>query len=222
MSMPTVALAPDAFMSHQYGHDASILSKIYQKDINITIWKRQLERCIIQAANHILQIKPQLQLSAVINPGDTNDILGNELGCNHNIVPLSKNISELVGMFCCLFDLDRVGLRLTALDHAMCPRFHVDKVPCRLITTYQGAATQWLPHHLVDRRKLGRGNDGKPDEESGIFEKESDTKQLNIGDVALLKGESWNDNQGAGLVHRSPKVSSSHDHRLLLTLDFID
>jgi hypothetical protein len=37
--------------------------------------------------------------------------------------------------------------------------------------------------------------------------------------VALLKGESWENNEGAGLVHRSPAVKSGQQ-RLLLTLDF--
>lgn len=56
----------------------------------------------------------------------------------------------MVDMFCCLFELKRAGLRLTVLDRAMCPRFHVDRVPCRLVTTYLGAATEWLPHTVAD------------------------------------------------------------------------
>ena len=39
--------------------------------------------------------------------------------------------------------------------------------------------------------------------------------------VALLKGESWGGNQGAGLIHRSPQILEEKK-RLLLTLDFID
>ena len=92
----------------------------------------------------------------------------------------------------------------------MCPRFHVDHVPCRLITTYTGVTTQWLPHTSVDRSKLGKGNNGKKDEESGLFGQSTDIKQLCVGDVALLKGESWYGNSGAGLVHRSPHVEDTN------------
>ena len=134
------------------------------------------------------------------------------------MTPLSEDIAELVDMFCCLFDLGRVGLRLTVLDKAMCPKFHVDKVPCRLVTTYQGSATDWLPHNKVDRSKLGHGSEGKPDEQSGLFSKMDDIQHLTAGDVALLKGESWEGNEGAGLVHRSPSLSAG-ESRLLLTLD---
>jgi len=37
--------------------------------------------------------------------------------------------------------------------------------------------------------------------------------------VALMKGEKWPGNKGAGLVHRSPAVAA-REPRLLLTLDF--
>jgi hypothetical protein len=74
---------------------------------------------------------------------------------------------------------------------------------------------------VADRSKLGTGNQGKPDELSGLFENASDIKQLNCGDVALLKGEIWDKNQGAGLIHRSPKLPNNL-RRLLLTIDFIN
>ena len=32
----------------------------------------------------------------------------------------------------------------------------------------------------------------------------------------------WSGNEGAGLVHRSPKVESVNQKRLLLTIDFSD
>lgn len=38
----------------------------------------------------------------------------------------------MTDMFCCLFDLKQVGLRLTALNSAMCRKFHVDRVPGQL------------------------------------------------------------------------------------------
>ena len=112
-------------------------------------------------------------------------------------------------------------LRLDGIDHPMCPRFHTDKIKCRLVTTYVGPATQWLPQDLVDRSKLGYGNDGKPDDKSGLFSSVDDIKQLETGHVALLKGESWQGNKGAGIVHRSPHSDSNY-RRLYLTIDFVE
>ena len=78
-------------------------------------------------------------------------------------------------------------LRLDGIDHPMCPRFHTDKLKCRLVTTYVGPATQWIPHHLVNRSKLGYGNEGKPDNESGLFLSENDIEQLILVMLLFLK-----------------------------------
>ena len=67
--------------------------------------------------------------------------------------------------------------------------------------------------------KLGAGSAGLSDAESGLYPTKDAIQTLAAGDVALLKGESWEGNEGAGLVHRSPAVKSGQQ-RLLLTLDF--
>lgn len=41
------------------------------------------------------------------------------------------------------------------------------------------------------------------------------------GEVALMKGERWQGNEGRGLVHRSPALSAGQ-RRLILTLDWLD
>ena len=48
-----------------------------------------------------------------------------------------------------------------------------------------------------------------------------DIKYLYQSDVALLKGEVWESNEGAGPIHSSPTLDSN-SRRLLLTIDFID
>lgn len=203
------------------GNQPAVLTDIYRDETNIVIWQRQLADELTQAASHILKTKPTLQTAVTITPLNAYTAVNDALGASQVAAALSKDITQLVDMFCCLFDLKHAGLRLSALGRAMCPRFHVDRVPCRLVTTYRGVATQWLPHHLVDRSKLGAGNQGKPDEQSGLFDKSDDIQQLTQGDVALLKGELWEGNDGAGLVHRSPQLAID-TRRLLLTLDFIN
>lgn len=199
----------------------TVLTDIYRADINIAIWQRSLIDALAQEVKQILITKPALQASFTVTPDNAYTAIHDTLGSFPSTSALAEDIARLVDMFCCLFDLQRAGLRLTSLDHAMCPRFHVDQVPCRLVTTYQGMATQWLAHHAVNRSKLGAGNQGKPDEQSGLFDQSSDIQQLTQGDVALLKGERWEGNENAGLVHRSPLVRSGQN-RLLMTLDFMN
>ena len=204
--------------------NANVLPQIYNEDTNIVIWQRSAAEKLTKAVNTLIATSALKPLELAVSPDDAFEQLIKALKPEDNnrdeVNTLCEDIALLVEMFCCLFDLKRAGLRLKVLDKPMCPRFHVDKIPCRLVTTYQGVATQWLNHSDVNRSKLGTGNLGKPDEESGLFENLSNINQLQQGDVALLKGEYWDDNEGAGLVHRSPPVAAN-EQRLLLTLDFI-
>ena len=203
-----------------YGAQLGVLADIYQEETNITIWRRELSEEVSNAAGLILDAKPSLRLSASVCADNAYELLNRALGTEKQFAPLAADITKLVDMFCYLFDLDSVGLRLTSLKHVMCPRFHVDNVPCRLVSTYHGDATEWLPHDRVDRSKLGPGNKGIPDDQSGLFSKASDIQLLRRGEIALLKGEGWLGNEGAGLVHRSPQLKND-TRRLLLTLDFM-
>lgn len=197
-----------------------VLSNIYQDDANMVIWQRDLSPELTSAVSEFLKIHTKTAAVLAVTPEDTQQVLAEAFGKSEPISVLSNDIALLVDMFCCLFDLKRAGLRLTVLDRAMCPRFHVDHIPCRLVTTYHGIATEWLNHDAVDRSKLGAGNQGKTDEESGLFKSPQDINQLTVGDVALLKGENWDETKGGGLVHRSPPVKAD-EQRLLLTLDFL-
>ena len=203
------------------GGQSDIFSSIYQQETHIVIWQRSLSTSLSQSAETILFTKPSLEMSMVLSPRDAFENLKKAIGPSQESKVLSKDIAQLVNMFCSLFEQKRAVIRLSALDRTMCPRFHVDWVPCRLITTYQGVATEWLPHNVADRSKLGTGNMGKPDELSGLFDSSSDIQQLNCGDIALLKGEIWENNEGAGVIHRSPQLSGVNC-RLLLTIDFIN
>ena len=216
---------PEMLIRHaSESRELEVFSDVYQDDINIAIWQRKLSDQLVWAANEILKTHTRLEIAEVVTATSVHSKLCKALGESDAVKVLSDDITLLVDMFCCVFDLKKAGLRLTALDRAMCPRFHFDRIPCRLVTTFHGVATEWVPHQLVDRSQLGAGNQGKSDEQSGLFQSIDDIRQLNQGDVALLKGEFWQDNEGAGLVHRSPVQGqgSVNERRLLLTLDFIN
>ncbi|MCF5067222.1 DUF1826 domain-containing protein, partial [Pseudomonas syringae] len=122
------------------------------------------------------------------------------------------DLEWLVSAFACLLGAQRIGLRLRVLDKAMCPRFHVDHVPVRLITTYAGVGSQWLKEGAMERRQLGSA-EAEPQDAKLI-------QQMASSDVALLKGEKWHGNEGFGLIHRSPQLAPG-ERRLLLTLDWL-
>lgn len=205
-------------------NEPTALTDIYKEEINIAIWQRVLGVNLLLAVEQLITTKPNFQLSMSTSPENVQSNLQSQFknyiqdtGAQNVFI---DDIANIVDMFCCLFELSAAGLRMAALDQAMCPRFHVDRVPARLVTTYSGMATEWLTQQSVDRSKLGPGSQGKEDHLSGLYQSDQDIQRLNTADVALLKGELWEGNENAGLVHRSPALKPG-EHRLLLTLDFM-
>ena len=225
MSTTMNSLVQDEALIHHrnsfFTNDSSQLSKIHNQKINISIWQRKLHSGLIDIGQYLLDDNSEIHFSEVVEPKHTLETLNKEFGQHKKTLPLFKDIYNLVDLFCNLFDEKRAWVRLDSIDKPMCPRFHTDYVKCRLVTTYVGPATQWLPHELVNRSKLGHGNQGQPDDKSGLFLENTDIEQLNVGHVALLKGESWAGNKGAGLVHRSPHDKNGYN-RLYLTIDFME
>ena len=221
----TVVEAPQVLVHDQQlnlvaGSEPAVLSDIYGPKTNIAIWQRSLSDRLQCLIGEFVESRQQPYTSVICSPAGARSQLLEKFGSS-DFSTLVDDVNELIDMFCCLFDLNQVGLRMTVLREAMCPKFHVDQVQCRLVTTYSGIGTQWLPNNSVNREKLGHGSAGLSDQESGLYGNESDIRQIATADVALLKGEGWQGNQNAGLVHRSPAIPS-RESRLLLTLDFSD
>jgi len=187
----------------------SALAHIYQDDVNLSIWRRQLSPHIAAYAQALIEQPHCFKTRFILPPENISERLQKELPLHKDRQVFIDDITLVADMFTCLFELDHVGLRMEVLNTAMCPSFHVDKVPSRLITTYVGACTQWLPNNNVKRDSKGK------------VKAQANTafNRFNVGDVAILKGESWIGNEGKGLVHRSPSANNT-SRRLVLTLDF--
>jgi len=199
----------------------SILAEIYQEDVNIAIWQNGLSAQTQDEATQLIINGGKLNLEIAAGPNDVITQLISKHADLSNTEYLNQHIQTLVDMFCTLFDLKRAGIRLSILDQAMCPKFHVDKIPCRLVSTFSGPATQWISYQNVDYSKLGKASFNVSDDVSGIYTDVEHIQTMRTGDVALLKGSNWKNNEDAGLVHRSPK-QINNEKRLVITLDFID
>ena len=184
----------------------------------MVVWQRQLTDRIHDCSDWLMAQHP-FRCQMTTSYKDVAHNLNEQLPVHPGKHELIDDIALLADMFSCLFEVDRVGLRLATLDAAMCPRFHVDHVPCRLVTTYAGRGTQWLNNEHVNRSRLGRGGVDAAGNQLEVFESEQHICHARTGDVALLKGEKWHKNEGLGLVHRSP-AASPDNKRLVLTLDF--
>ncbi|MGL4317021.1 MAG: DUF1826 domain-containing protein [Pseudomonas sp.] len=194
-----------------------VLSQVLRDEVNLAVWQRQLPAQISDFATALLALGEPLGQSIVLelaSPESTPNLSGLVEGYSDlpGQAAFLQDLSWLVSAFACLFDAKRIGLRLRILDKAMCPRFHVDHVPIRLITSYAGVGSQWLGEGGMARRRLGDPN-AEPTDEAQI-------EHAAVGHVLLAKGEKWIGNEGGGLIHRSPQPPIG-ERRLLLTLDWL-
>lgn len=188
------------------GDTAGAFTHIYEPDCQLAVWRRPLSAALVYYAASLSLQDHQINVREVLPADTVTDTLCGRLPDLPGRDDFVADVQQLAEMFACLFELRRVGLRLASLQTAMCPRFHVDKVPCRLVTTYAGPGTHWL--NPAQRNRLLDEDGGEPEQ----------WQQLVAGEVALLKGDGWQDNEGRGLWHRSPPVPTGY-RRLFLSLD---
>lgn len=188
--------------------DPSALTRIYDDNVNLAIWNRRLEdevtrfSKILSAEFNRFQLRCSGHLPSIEKQLDSR--LPNIIGKKDFV----EDVVLLSDMFSELLDIKEMGVRLAVLTKAMCPKFHVDRVPARLVTTYWGAGTEWMDNFYTRRNEEGRV----------VVLESAPINQLCTGQVGLMKGEMWEGNEGRGLVHRSPSATE-FEPRLVLTLD---
>ena len=199
------------------GRQVEVLGEVLRDEVNLALWQRSLAAPVSAFAEHLLARGEPLAQSMMIELASGEapvELAGLVEHCA--AIPgqadFLADVSWLVSAFAYLLDARRIGLRLRLLDKAMCPRFHVDHVPLRLITSYAGVGSQWLREGVMARRQLG--DPAAEPQDIGLIERSA------AGHVLLAKGEKWLGNEGAGLIHRSPSLPPG-ERRLLLTLDWL-
>ena len=185
---------------------------IYDEDVEIvSVARPQAGTC--EALSERLIRSRQVPHLRWIQPADDPEAPVRELpaaiGADVRSVLLDQ-IAEASEMLGELMGCKRVGVRLEALRAPMCPRFHVDYVPCRMLITLSGMGTEWIPSSDVDWAVFADLGTMAPPVQA-----DRQIRQLATGHWSLLKGGAWN-GCFSGVVHRSPHGVGE---RLLLSLD---
>lgn len=102
-----------------------------------------------------------------------------------------KDMAEVCSAFCEAQNTDAVGFCIGS--QRGCRRYHVDNVPMRLLVTYAGAGTEWLPEEAANR---GAFKSGEPNEH--IVKDPSQKQFMKAWDISIFRGGP------KGLLHRTP------------------
>ena len=133
-----------------------------------------------------------------------------------DIIPLSSqtnffyktwvsDMSEICQIFCDTLNSKSVSFCLGT--ERGCSRYHIDNVPMRLLVTYMGQGTEWLPNEIANRASF---EEGLPNDK--IVKDSSKIKSIKTFNVAIFRGGA------AGLLHRTPD-SALKNPSILLRLD---
>ncbi|GHB18612.1 DUF1826 domain-containing protein [Salinicola rhizosphaerae] len=131
------------------------LPHIFDDDMTLSVMRRPLSDEIAASVDSVMGSPRSLEWSWRGAPDEAMRAdLARELKAPEEDA-LVADVCLLVEAIAYLFEATQIGVRLRKLDGAMCPRFHVDNLGVRFITTYAGPGTEWLPDDAADRRGLG-------------------------------------------------------------------
>ncbi len=196
------SVAADVFMSR----DADILGEIISPGIAAAVWQRTPEPAFQSWIDQLKREElPELRTVVPVHLAEAAVIAACETAgtqaCAHRDV-LASDIAALAVMMARIMNIRHVRLRLDVADEVMCPKFHIDHVPARLLCTYRGPGTQYVPTASeLDPSRI---------------------RQLNTGAVAIFRGGLWDTGEVTGIKHRSPDILPGEKSRILLVIDPVD
>lgn len=129
---------------------------------------------------------------------DIREILTDELSDEIKRDPFYESwlsdMAMICETFCDIEGSDSIGFWLGS--NRGCRRYHIDNVPQRMLVTYAGKGTEWLPDEVADREAFASG---EPNEK--IVKDRSAIQFLNQWDMAVFRGGP------NGLLHRTPDAA---------------
>ncbi len=186
--------------------DPDILNDIRAPGVAAAIWRRPVHPAFQNWIDGLGDAQlPRLRTLVPVHKAETAVLIA----CGIAKTPqgpeldrFARDVSALTVQYCRIMGTEYARIRLDVTDEAMCPKFHRDNVPARLICTYRGSGTQYVPDpHQGDPQRI---------------------RQMNTGDAALIRGERWPSEERCGLLHRSPPMTPGSRPRLLLVIDMTD
>ena len=133
---------------------------------------------------------------------------------------LTMDVAVLIARLAHLADARRLRVSFGAVRTDQCRKFHVDYVRYRLVTTYVGPGTEWVPDEAVRREALDHPPDCPCDANKEIVREASAIRHAVPGEVIVMKGARHPNHRGA--VHRSPPIEGTGRVRVVLIASTVD
>jgi hypothetical protein len=193
----------------EQGDTPAVLARIDQPGIDLALWRRALpvetdswlDRLPFRRLPHgrVLARLDEVPaaLAALFTRSATPDTDAARL--------LAADMADLACLFAAAARTETIDLRLDTVRDDGCWRFHRDRVPLRLLSTYRGPGTQYVPAACSEEALRAQRAYCGP------------LHEMPRHAVALFRGDV--SGGGRGVVHRSPPIAAARRKRLLLCLN---
>lgn len=198
---------------------AAALEAILEPHINLISWQRTLPAGLEDALG-TWAARSAASFDAVLPASSYN--LGPALKGLVEPVrsQLLMDMAVLLGRFASLTQVTRLRLSFGAVRDDQCRKFHVDHHRFRLVTTYAGPGTEWVPNETVHREAMDHPVDCPCDANREIVRDPAAIRRAGAGDVLLMKGAGHTSVLGA--VHRSPPLGEARRPRVVMIASSVD
>ncbi|AMN52652.1 hypothetical protein ACP90_09715 [Labrenzia sp. CP4] len=188
------------------GRDPDILADIRDPGIAAAIWRRTPDPEFQKWMNALPKGNlPDLRTVVPVHLAEA----AVRAACESHGIPacretdmLASDVGALALMLAKTLTVRLLRLRLDVSDDVMCPKFHLDNVRARLLCTYRGPGTEYVPENVAEETVRIR--------------------QVPLGGVAVFRGRQWSCGERTALLHWSPAATPAGGPRLLLVIDPAD
>jgi len=196
--------------------DQNGLGNIRQPGKKMTVWQRTLPNAMTHFLNGLCLPMPRQQqfvwhadddISLLLNPALASFSQSKCMGFK----AWREDILHLLQYCRQLSPKQEIKVRLESVSSNGCRLFHTDKIGLRVLCTYRGEGTLWIPEHAIDRTRQDRSNNSHVLDASAV-------ESLGTGWVACLKGDAYPGEYDTGIFHRSPPAAIEAQ-RILLAID---
>ncbi len=189
------------------GDNAAVLARILDPSTSLAIWRRSLPETLQRAADAVCE--NALEHRSALQSFDQNEVerlrgaLKRDAGAS--IAPIADDLIGLAKLFADICNAAPVRIRLETIADDGCRRFHFDNVAMRMVITYRGPGTQWVPPEFAANAYAQQ------------MEYQGPIGEICGGDAGLFRGRQ--SNVASMTLHRSPPLPQGAPSRLVGVID---
>ena len=196
------------------------LAKIRDANVQLAVWRRaSVPQFVVALSDPAIAPSDLPRFEGIVTSTGASKAVREQLSLQTRLAltdgdadELATDIGRLVRVFAKLTKSKDVFVKLEVLADNGCKFWHQDSVSFRLVTTYRGPCTEWVPPDASKATLRRKSADSK------------NAQSLCHHDVALFKGRGETSHGDSllnqpGIVHRSPHIEGSGIHRVALVLD---